>query len=85
MTEINPDSTMMQQSKDHWQKYLCLVIWKLAREGVTISVADMVEFANQDKNILLTHGHIDSIEFKLVTMAEATRLADYDQKQRGSA
>lgn len=82
---LNPDSTMMQQSEGHWQKYLCLVIWKLAREGVVITSADIIEFANQDKNVLLTHGHIESIEFKLVTPAEAERIRNYDRKQKGTA
>lgn len=82
---LNPDSTMLRQSEGHWQKYLCLVLWKLAREGVTITLDDMVGFANQDKNVLLTYGHIDSIEFKLVTRAEAERVAAYDKQQKGSA
>lgn len=82
---LNPDSTMMQQSEGHWQKYLCFLIWKLAREGVTITSEDITEFANQDKNILLTHGHIDSIEFKLVTHAEAERIRNYDANNKGTA
>jgi hypothetical protein len=34
---------------------------------------------------LLTHGHIDSIEFKLVTRKEADRIIAYDKTQRGTA
>lgn len=82
---LNPDSTMLRQSEGHWQKYLCFVLWKLAREGVTITSTDITEFANQSRNVLLTHGHRDSIEFKLVTRADAERLAAYDKQQKGSA
>ena len=81
---LNPDSTIMQQSEGHWQKYLMLVISKLAPAGVTITVRDMEKLAGEER-ILLTHGHIDSIEFKLVTRAEAERLIAYDKTQRGTA
>ncbi len=76
---------MMQQSEGHWQQYLCLVVWKLARDGVTITAKDIQEFAEQNRRVLLTHGHIDSIDFKLVTMQDAARLAAYDKKQGGTA
>lgn len=82
---LNPDSTMLQQSEGQWQRYLCLVVWKLAREGVTIALDDIAKFANQDRNVILVHGHFDSIEFKIVTRADAERIAVYDKQQKGSA
>ena len=81
---LNPDSTIIQQSEGHWQKYLMLVISKLAPDGVTVTVQDMEKFAQQER-ILLTHGHVDSIEFKLVTRAEADRIVAYDKAQKGAA
>ena len=81
---INPDSTIMQQSEGHWQKYLMLVISKLAPAGVTITIRDMEKLAGEER-VLLTHGHIDSIEFKLVTRAEADRIVAYDKTQKGTA
>lgn len=82
---LNPDSTMLRQSEGHWQKYLGIVVWKLAREGVTITLDDIKEFADQDRNVILVHGHFDSIEFMLVTPADAEQIAAYDKQQKGSA
>ena len=81
---LNPDSTILQQSDGHWQKYLMLVLAKLAPEGVTITAQDIEKLAQQER-ILLTHGHYDSIEFKLVTRAEADRVIAYDKTQKGTA
>ena len=81
---LNPGSTIMQQSEGHWQKYLMLVLSKLAPDGVTITVRDMEKFAGEER-ILLTHGHVDSIEFKLVSRAEADRIVAYDKTRKGTA
>jgi len=82
---INPDSTILQQSEGHWQRYLTLVVWKLAKNGVTITNNDIERFIAEGEQILLTHGHVDSIEFKLITADEARRIAEYDRQQRGKA
>lgn len=79
---LNPESTILQQVDGQWQKLLTLVVWKLAKEGVTITHADMVQFA-ESKRYLLTHGHHDSIEFKLVTQAEAKQLVALDRCKEG--
>lgn len=82
---LNPDSTMMQQSEGHWMQYLALVLAKLAPGGVTITAADMKKMASSGEMIVLTHGHVDSIEFKLVTRAEADRIVAYDKTRKGTA
>lgn len=76
---MNPDSVVLQQVDGMWQKLAALIVWKLAREGVTITHKDMDEFARGD-NVLLTHGHFDSIEFKIVTAEAARRIAAHDAK-----
>lgn len=85
---INPDSTILQQSQEHWMKYLSIVVWKLAPKGVTLTMKDFEEVLRRtgtdEELTLLTHGHYDSIEFKIVTRAEALCIAEHDAKQRGT-
>lgn len=81
---INPDSTILKQSEGHWQKYLMLVLAKLAPGGVTITLKDIEKF-DQQQRVLLTHGHVDSIEFKLITPADAIRIAAYEKTRKGTA
>ncbi len=80
---INADSAVLQQLEGQWQKMLTLVVWKLANNGIHITSEDMTKFAVDPKNILLTHGHYDSFEFKMVTREDAERLADHDKTQHG--
>lgn len=85
---INPDSAVLSQVGEYWQKLAAMLVWKLARKGVKISVKDMDAFQREYEaggGVLLTHGHHDSIEFKIVTRAEAERIAAYDATQRGTA
>ena len=85
----NPDNAALTQTREHWQKLFTLLLWKLAPAGVTITLADILEFERQQKireRMLLTYGHRESFEFKLVTVAEGNRLAEYDaQVNRGKA
>lgn len=83
---INPDSPMIKQSDGMWQKYLMCVLWKLAPNGVIITHKDLEQIIDhEEKKAVLVHGHTDSIEFKLVTMEEAERLADYEATRKGTS
>lgn len=73
---MNPEAAILQQVQEHWMKLAALLVWKLARDGVTLTLDDIQSFP-QDR-FLLTHGHRESIEFKLVTKEEAERLAAHD-------
>lgn len=81
---MNPDAAVFGQLQEHWQKMAALIVWKLAPKGVTITIDDIASFP-QDR-FLLTHGHKDSFEFKIVTKEEAERLAAHDEAtNRGRA
>lgn len=80
---LNPDSPMLQQLDGHWQRLAAVLVWKLAKDGVTLTLDDLAQFP-QDM-VLLTHGHKDSIEYKLVTREAAERIAAHDRAQRGRA
>lgn len=83
VTELNPDAVILEQMREHWQKLAALLVWKLAEKGVTLTYKEMAEFP-QDM-VLLTHGHKDSIEFKLVTQDVAKTIVEHDRKQKGHA
>lgn len=86
--DFNPESVISTQVREHWQKLTAMLVWKLARDGVTLTLADMQRFAEESERgeaVLMQWGHQDSIEFKIVNRAEAQRLAAHDQQQRGRA
>ncbi len=89
VTKINPDSVILQQVEEQWQKLAMLILWKLAgRKSVRITAEDIArctaEFA-PGIPVIFTHGHSDSIEFSIVTEADAQRIAEHDRTMRGKA
>jgi hypothetical protein len=81
---INPDSAILQQLDGEWQKICALLLWKLAPNGVTLTHDDIQRFP-QDL-ALYTHGHKDSIDFKMITLEAAKLLAEHDARtNRGRA
>jgi hypothetical protein len=66
-----------------------LILWKLAgRSVVKITAEDMKRCRDEFEPgmpVILTHGHSDSVEFSIVTMEQADRLAAHDATLRGSA
>ena len=84
MNELN-DAAILDQVRDYWQNIAAMLVWKLAPNGVHLTRDDMVQF-NLKEKVLLTHGHRDSIEFRMITRAEADKLAAHDQAtNRGTA
>lgn len=84
MPVMNPESTIMKQTEGYWQNLAALLLYKLSKtEEVKIFSDDIIQF-QQSGLALLTHGHHDSIGFKLVTHEEAARLAQYDAERRAS-
>jgi hypothetical protein len=77
---INPDSIVLEQLAEHWQKLAAVLVWKLTPKGVTISHEDLKRFPADQ--VLLTHGHRESIEFRLVSLEEAHKLAAHDREMQ---
>ena len=89
MTELN-DAPILDQVREHWQKLLAVVVWKLARrKGVVITLKDFEAFRAESEATgltLLTWGHRDSVEFRMVTREDAERIAAHDtDTNRGRA
>lgn len=86
---LNPESTMMQQAEGQWQKFAALMVAKYladtGKRSLHVTMEDIEQFGERPDNVLCTHGHTDSIEFKLVTPTEASHLVAYDAGMRGSA
>jgi len=82
-TELN-DAPVLDQLRDHWQSICALIVWKLAKDGVKITHQDMEQFAKEDL-VLLSHGHYDSFEFKMITKEKAELIAAHELTQRGHA
>lgn len=80
--KINPESVILQQLDNQWQKMAVFLLWKLAgRKVVRITGEDMAkcvaEFA-PGAPVIFTHGMSDAIEFSLVDEERAKALAEYD-------
>ena len=73
---LNQDAAVFDQVDGQWMKLLAMVVWKLAPKGVEITAADIASFPPD--GTLVTHGHRESFEFRIVTEEEAKRLAAHD-------
>lgn len=86
--EINPDSTVLRQLDQQWEKIAALLVWKLARDGVQLKAADFERFTNETnagEAVLFTRGSKDAIELSIVTAERARVLAEHDAAQSGRA
>lgn len=85
MTELN-EAAILDQIREHWQKFAALILWKATqgKSSIVISSADIEAFASSGL-MLLTHGHHDSIEFRLVTPAQAQVLVAHNETMKGRA
>jgi hypothetical protein len=69
---------ILDQLEGQWEKIVAALVWKLGNGHVTLTMKDLTEFPVD--RVFLTHGHRDSIEFKLVTEEEAKRIVEHDEK-----
>lgn len=67
----------VEQTLENAQKFLAILVWKLAPEGVEITTEDIEKFMAENK-ILFTHGRPRSFYFKMVTQSEAKRIAAHE-------
>lgn len=86
---LNPDNAAAKLLMDQPAKFLALMLYKLKKtESVFITVDDMLAYENAfpgEMAYLMTHGHSDSIEFRIVSESSAHRLAQHDASLGGSA
>lgn len=86
--KMNPDNATLQQLDGHWQKMAAIILWKLVgRAMVTVTAEDIDRFQTEfapGMPVVFTHGHKDSIDFQIVDMETAERLAEHDRTINGS-
>jgi hypothetical protein len=82
---LNPESAILQQLDSHWQQVAALLLWKLARVGVTTLTMEEIASFPQHDLVLMTHGHKESIDFSLVTKEAAEKIVAHDRGQAGHA
>jgi hypothetical protein len=73
------DKRILDQLEGHWQKMLLLTIWKLSKEKeVEITTEDIQnfqkEYAAEGGAVLFTHGHKESIEYRVVSAKKLENL-----------
>lgn len=86
--DYNPGATLNAQLNGHWQQLMAVLVWKLAKDGVTLTAAEIGEYsdlAHRGEAVLMTYGHSDSIDLKIVTAEAAREIATYDQSQVGTS
>lgn len=86
--DFNPGSVIGDQMREHWQQLAALLVWKLARQGVSITDKDMARYAQEVERgeaMFYFLGQHDRINFKIVDRKRAEELAAYDRAQRGHA
>lgn len=78
---------IFQQLDGEWQKLCAAIIYKLSRNAaVVITLRDLEELAEfMQTHQMLTWGHSDSIEFRLVTPERARELAAHVESLGGRA
>ena len=87
ITNLTPDSAILDQLDDQWQKLATMILWKLAgTERVRITTDDMERFSQAfapGSPTLYTHGHYDAIDFQVIDERAAKRLAEHEMTMRG--
>jgi hypothetical protein len=64
-----------------WQKLSSVLLWKLAKDGVTLTPNDL-EALPKDR-VLLAEGHADDIEYRFVPRPEAERIRKRESDSEG--
>lgn len=76
-------SAMFQPPESYWQELATLIVWKCARNGVSITDKDMNRYQkefNKAGAILITGGKPNRLTFKIVTRERARELNPHADK-----
>lgn len=87
--KINPDSVVLEQLDDQWQKMAMLLLWKLAgKQQVRVTAKDMEAMTSAfapGMPIIFVYGQFDAFAFQLVDEDKAAGLAAYDATLKGTS
>lgn len=71
----------VSQLSGRWQKIAVVLMWKLARDGVRLTLDD--KRALPSDQTLLAEGHANDIEYRFVPRADAVRIAVWERDNEG--
>lgn len=73
--ELNPGHPVTAATHDQWHKIVLLVMEKLGATEVIITQKDVDRALRDPDRAVLAHDKADGLHIKIITMAEAERLA----------
>lgn len=80
---------ILQQLDGQWQKIACALMYKLSRESPVIithkDLAELQAYMRDGDKHLLTWGHADSVELRIVTLEKARELAAHVESIGGTS
>jgi hypothetical protein len=84
--KINPDSVILNQLDDQWEKICMVLLHKLSGgKPVKITAQDFIDirkYYEPDGPVLFTHGMADAIELSVITHERAEELANYETSKQ---
>lgn len=76
-------SQVFQPPSDYWQELATLIVWKCARNGVSITAKDMARYEKEFTKvgaILITGGEPERLTFKVVSKDKARETYEYNEQ-----
>ncbi len=73
--ELNPGHPVTASLRDQWHKIVLLVMEKLGTTEVVITQQDINRALQDQDRAVLVHDRADGLHVRIITMAEAERLA----------
>lgn len=75
------EKASVSELQGRWQKIAVVLLWKLAKNGVTLTQADR-NCVPADQR-LLAHGHEHDIEYRFVPQREAANIEKFERENEG--
>ncbi|HVW78532.1 MAG TPA: hypothetical protein VHB45_13030 [Alloacidobacterium sp.] len=75
MSELNPNHPVTRSMHDQWHKIAALLMRKMGKDHVVISPSEVVQAHAGFEGITIRFDDLIGIELKIVSEAEAERLA----------
>jgi hypothetical protein len=75
------EKASVEQLQGRWQKTAVVLLWHLARDGVTLVPRDKDELPSDQVMLASTHG--DTVEWEWMPRARAKTIQDWERDNRG--
>lgn len=73
----------VSEMQGRWQKLACVLLWKLAKDGISLTVADRANVPADQ--VLLQQGHANDLELRFVPRGEAQAIARFEAFHEGKS